>query len=64
MDSDRLLMRLSPFAGLGGLSWLAYRVMTARLFKFWDLVAITTLLVVLWEMHSIVRVLARMDDGR
>jgi hypothetical protein len=49
MDADRILMRASPFAGLGALSWLAYRMMTARFFRLTDLVPIATLAVVLYE---------------
>ena len=64
MDLDRVLLRCAPFAGLGSLFWVAYRLMTARLFRFLDLVAIVTLLVVLYEMHGMATKVAKIEDER
>jgi hypothetical protein len=41
---------------------MAYRLMTARLFRFLDLVAIVTLLVVLYEGNEAARRAAHCED--
>jgi hypothetical protein len=64
MDLDRVLMRAAPFAGLGGLFWVAYRLMTVRVFRFLDGVALLTLLVVMYDHHGTATRLAKMEDER
>jgi len=62
MDLDRLLIRAAPFAGLGSLLWVAYRLMTARVFRFLDGIALMTLLVVMYDHYGTASRLAKLEE--
>jgi hypothetical protein len=55
VNLDRIVLRTAPLVGLVSLSWLAYRMGTARLFNFKDGVSILCLFMVLFETWMLAR---------